>query len=66
MDIKVNDCTSCPFGWDNIEYGGEYCNDSYSSGCSMAHRTRNSKQIDYIPDWCPMKDEPIVVSLNKD
>lgn len=61
MEMKVNGCNDCPLHFYDIDYSMEHL-------CvhpDLEQLQIKDKEMDSYPEWCPLKKEPLTISLTK-
>lgn len=52
--IKVSACCECLFCTMNMEYSGYYC------------KLKNKSTVTFVaPDWCPLKNESVIIKWHE-
>jgi len=62
MIHEIAFCTQCPF-WAETKYHDEYC--SHPSADEENSLELDDENSTILPDWCPLKIEPITIKLNQ-
>jgi len=76
MKKIVSSCSNCPFLYS--EYDDFSIGDSHLDACSFMYNQGGSNwiiktydnidsvgHVDIVPDWCPLKNDSIIVELKK-